>query len=175
METKVLSVYADGGVIRVNPSPIGGTWAYVHVEDGNQIIRKAYGVMAPSSGIGGCVTNNVSELFALCRAILAIPTGTQAHIYSDSQCSLLRVFKSAKMNQVPDWLVLLRHEAAEHLQCLDGVQWTLLDGHPTKAQLLAGVGKRGGPVSWWNVWADSVCQQEAQSYLAKNKCEVGSS
>jgi hypothetical protein len=40
----------------------------------------------------------------------------------------------------------------------------LLDGHPTQAQLKAGVGKRGNPVSRFNAWCDLECQRMAARF-----------
>jgi hypothetical protein len=29
----IVAVYADGGIIHRNPSPVGGTWSWCHVDD----------------------------------------------------------------------------------------------------------------------------------------------
>jgi hypothetical protein len=42
----------------------------------------------------------------------------------------------------------------------------LLDGHPTQAQLAAGVGKRGHPVSAHNVACDRACTAQANRVRA---------
>ncbi len=121
--------------------------------------------MTPDMGLGGYVTNNVSELYALCRAIRAIPAGSDCHIYSDSFVTLQRVFQRAKLNNVPPWLIEFMDGAILYLGDCRRYQWTLLDGHPTKDQLVRGTGKRGSPVSEWNVHCDAACTIEAVRYV----------
>jgi hypothetical protein len=51
---------------------------------------------------------------------------------------------------------------------LGKVDYRHVDGHPTASQLKLGIGKRGNPVSKWNVMADELCNKasmEAQGRL----------
>lgn len=48
---------------------------------------------------------------------------------------------------------------------LGQLQYVQLDGHPTKANLRAGVGKRGNPVSRHNAWCDRECARVGQRFL----------
>jgi hypothetical protein len=41
------TVYADGGVVNINPSPIGGTWAFCHVDANGGRIREESGRIEP--------------------------------------------------------------------------------------------------------------------------------
>lgn len=165
-----ISVYADGGVILKNPSAIGGTYAYI-LMDGAFVVAKHSGVLTPDMGLEGVVSNNVSELYALCAAIQSAPdvrgfTAHQYHFYSDSYITLLRVFRGAKLNGIPPHLALMLGEVRRMLKYFD-FQWTLLDGHPTREQLAAGIGKRGSPCSEWNVWCDKQCNEEGRKYRAQ--------
>jgi len=160
----IKAVYADGGVIQINPSPIGGTWAWCHVNAAGERIATASAVVTPRASCP-LITNNLTEMIALVRGLAALPKGWCGTVYSDSQITIGRLAWGWKMTGLPPILI---RQGTEALQRIDrrNVQWVLLDGHPTKAQLLAGVGKRGQPVSEHNVWADRRCQEEAKRYLA---------
>lgn len=149
--SEVISVYADGGVILKNPSAIGGTWAFCFVDSEGKRFRKHAGVLKPEEGVDGLVTNNITELFALCSAIWSIQTlenweSRSYHFYSDSNVTVLRVFRDASLKGVPDWL---REFTGKVRILLDRIefQYTRLDGHPDAVSLMTGIGKRGGPVS----------------------------
>lgn len=150
------ALYTDGGVIQINPSPFGGTWAWCLVEAG-QRIRHDSGVLLPAPDCP-VITNNVTELYALVAGIEALPADWAGLIYSDSWVSLQRVFLGAKLKNVPEWLVE-RLQVIRQSGRLSQMAYVLLDGHPTQAQLLAGRGKRGGPVSEFNVWCDEECNR----------------
>lgn len=158
----IAAVYADGGVIGANPSPIGGTWAWCFVNADNQRIHTASGVVLPRTSCP-LITNNLTEFLAVVKALEALPEGWSGTVYSDSQVTIGRIFWGWKQNNLP--LVLLR-QANAAIARLDFQRCTavLLDGHPTRAQLLAGRGKRGNLVSEHNVWCDLACQREARAY-----------
>ena len=158
-----VALYADGGVIAVNPSPLGGTWAWCLVDAAGERVQTASGVLTAAEN-GGPVTNNVTELLALVAGLEALPAGWMGTVYSDSWVSLQRVFCAAKLNNVPQWL-MHRLYAVQRSGMLARMTYVLLDGHPTRAQLAAGVGKRGAPVSEHNVFCDAECGRQARSYL----------
>lgn len=155
----IAAVYADGGVIGRNPSPVGGTFAWCHVSEAGE--RVASGAQVLLAGKGGCpnpITNNLTEFVSLVACLEALPECWSGAVFSDSRITLGRLFQGWKMDGIPwsfaAWgsLVLAR---------LGDVHWTLLDGHPTRSQLTAGIGKRGGPVSIHNVWCDARCRELA--------------
>ena len=152
--TGTQALYTDGGVIQVNPSPFGGTWAWTVVEHG-QRIRQDSGVLLPTADYPA-ITNNVTELYALVAGIESLPVDWVGIVFSDSWVSLQRLFLGAKLKNVPEWLVE-RLQVIRQSGRLSQMAYVLLDGHPTQAQLLAGKGKRGGPVSEFNVWCDEEC------------------
>ena len=161
--SEIVALYADGGVIAVNPSPIGGTWAYALVDEAGERVRTAAGVLTAES-CGHPVTNNVTELLAIVSGLEALPADWAGTVYSDSWVSLQRVFLAAKLNNVPQWLVE-RLQILQKSGRLANLDYTLLDGHPTRAQIEAGIGKRGHPVSKWNVWCDQQCSAIARERL----------
>jgi ribonuclease HI len=167
-EQEFVAVYADGGCIQSNPSPIGGTWAFCLVDAEGKRIREHGGILEPKCFESGLVSNNNSELYALVKAILSLPLGWEGTIYSDSHVSLLRVFRNAKMNGVPDWLAETTGLARARLKHLK-FKYVLLDGHPTKAQLATGKGKRGNPCSEHNVFCDKKCTEVGKAYVEKQK------
>lgn len=159
----ITSVYADGGVIGVNPSPIGGTWAYCHVDENNIRVAISSGVVLPRQSCP-LITNNLTELIALVKCLEALPDDWSGHVYSDSKITLGRMFEGWAVNGIPPILLKQMHAVKLRLR-LDRSEYTLLDGHPTKAQLLAGRGKRGNLVSEHNVWCDKRCGEEARNHV----------
>jgi len=165
-------IYCDGGVLKVNPSPFGGSWAWCLVEAG-AIVRSASGIILPSECDGGPVSNNVSELRAAVEALESTPRKWGGTLYSDSQVTLGRLFKGWPLNGVPEELACRVKQFRQDLRDYPLIDPVLLQGHPTKADLACGIGhKRGLPVSRWNCWCDERCQQEAAKYLASLKVGV---
>jgi ribonuclease HI len=162
MTSSAIALYTDGGCIGPNPSRIGGTWAYCLVNAAGERIVEASGVITPTQARMSVVTNNLTELLALVYGLERLPAGWAGTAYSDSWVSLQRVFLAAKLKNVPRWLVerLQKLQRSGHLAAMS---YVLLDGHPTKAELATGRGKRGHPVSSHNVWADAACQQAARA------------
>lgn len=169
MEQEILAVYADGGVLGKNPSSIGGTWAWCHVSVGELvvpvvstcIVARAADYIFPHHLGAETITNNVSEYVALLRCLQALPEGWSGPVYSDSAITLGRFGMGWRHENVPGILEVEMHEARQRLGKLT---WNLLDGHPTRKQLEAGVGKRGGKVSSFNAWCDARCTELAKAY-----------
>lgn len=164
----IVALYADGGLIGAgNPNRLGGTWAYALVDSAGARVRTAAGVLTAQAN-GQPVTNNVSELYALVAGLEALPARWCGTVYSDSWVSLQRVFLAAPLKGVPPWLVF-RLQALQRAGRVKDVGHVLLDGHPTQAQLAAGVGKRGKPVSEQNVWCDAACTAQARAYMEAHR------
>jgi len=162
--TPPIALYTDGGVIGQNPSPIGGTWAWCMVGADGTRTRHAYGYVTPADLDTPTVSNNHTELLALVLGLEALPAGWAGTVYSDSWVSLQRVFLAAKLANVPPWLVD-RLQTLQKSGALKQMTYTLLDGHPTRAELAAGIGKRGHMVSEHNVWCDQQCSAIARERL----------
>lgn len=163
------SLYCDGGVIGSNPSSVGGTWAFCIVENDERIFEHK-GFITPGEDLPA-ITNNLTEMLALVRGLQQLPVGWAGTIYSDSQITLGRAFEGWKWKNIPAWL---HHEyqVARGRLGWPNIKHVLLQGHPTKAELLAGVGKSGRPVSEHNVWCDKACGERAEYYLELLKeCE----
>ena len=157
-------LFADGGVININPSPIGGTWAYRILADG-VVVCEVSGVITPGQAKLPTISNNLTEMCALVAGLRALPSDWIGTVYSDSQVSLGRVFLDWKWNNIPAWLHAKYQEGQKRLVNWEKIQWVLLDGHPTRAHLAAGIGKRGHPVSEHNKWCDQACQKEAARFV----------
>jgi ribonuclease HI len=158
------SLYTDGGVLRANPSPHGLTWAWVLVGKDDQIVREASGLMmTPQLGLP-TASNNVAELFAMWHALESMAVGWQGVVYTDSLITLRRITaEKTKYNGVPDWLRKNIEQARQKNK------WTveLLGGHPSRAELAAGVRKDGARVSKWNVHVDEECGRLAEKFFAE--------
>jgi ribonuclease HI len=159
----VVALYADGGVIKKNPSPFGGTWAWCAVDsNGNRVIESSGVVPATETRT---VSNNHTEQIAITLALEAMPGGWSGTVYSDSMIALGRVFKGWKENNLPKNISERSKKAVSRLGKIETV---LLQGHPTKADLERGIGKkRGYPVSAHNVKCDQLCGEAAKKFLSK--------
>lgn len=156
-------VFADGGVVGANPSPLGGTWAYRVLRD-QEIVHEEAGAIPPKYGP---VSNNLSELVAVLRGLewVRMQGVPAVFVASDSLITLRRICSDrAAWNGIPG---LVREWAHEILREVEVCAAVLLDGHPTRAHLAAGVGKSGRPVSEHNLWCDRACGQIAARIKAK--------
>lgn len=156
-DTKEL--YVDGGVVGVNPSHIGGTWGCVLVKDPDHYEMSGY--ITPQKLGTPMVSNNQTEMMAMLIGMSWLQHDFSGTIYSDSQVTIGRVSLGWKWKNIPQWM----HEAYQYerkrLIYWNQIKFVLLDGHPTKVQLEQGIGKRGHPVSKYNVICDELCRKEA--------------
>lgn len=157
-------LFVDGGVIKINPSPIGGTWAARLLEAG-QVLQESSGVITPEEARMPTVSNNLTEMLALVRGLELLPPDWRGTVFSDSQVTLGRAFMGWNWKNVPRWLYDAFGAQATRLIHWKQINFVLLDGHPTKAQLEAGLGKRGHPVSEHNVWCDAACGEAARKFF----------
>lgn len=77
------------------------------------------------------------------------------------------MFCGWKWNNVPQWAREQYQAARKRLFNWEKIKFVLLDGHPTRAQLAAGIGKRGHPVSIYNVQCDKLCGETAENHLRR--------
>lgn len=153
--------YADGGVIGASRSNLGGSWAWCHVNAAGQRIRQEAGLLIPKGRVT-TITNNYSEYVAMVRCMEALPKGWIGNLFTDSNITIGRLASGWATNGLPDLLVRRGQRA---LARLGGVNFHLLDGHPTREQLATGTGKRGHAVSEHNVWCDAECVRRMQQYM----------
>lgn len=157
-------LYADGGVVAKNPSPIGGTWAWCLVQ-GDVLLSRDGGFISIFDMGYDVVTNNQTELLAVIKGLEFLPDDLdQLEICSDSNITLGRIFKNFTFNNIPGWMERDLREHKKRLINFHKFTYTLIDGHPTVAQLESGFGKRGHPTSRWNVLADNMCNRIASKY-----------
>jgi len=159
----IKELYVDGGVIASNPSLVGGTYAVRLVYDDGQVY--GYSGVLSARNMGGAVTNNQTEMLALLQGLNSLPDDWCGTIYSDSAVTLGRVFQGWKWQNIHEWMHEKYRMQRRRLINWDQIKYVLLDGHPTRAQLLSGVGKRGHPVSIHNVWCDKACTEAGQRFL----------
>lgn len=164
-QNTIVAIYTDGGVILKNPSTIGGTWAWCAVDArGNRVIERGGAVPARD---GQPITNNHMEQIALTLALEAMPDGWSGTVYSDSMIALGRVFKGWRLKNLP---ANVAKRSAAAVARLGHIETVLLQGHPTKADLACGMGKkRNLPVSIHNVWCDAECGLQAKAFLEKQE------
>ncbi len=153
-------LFTDGGVVQVNPSPMGGTWAWVHVCDGSPTAHDS-GIILPKNVHSLLVTNNQTEFIAMLKGLSALDAEWRGTVYSDSQITLGRVFQGWKTKGIPHYLIKVLDRTREHFMYWKDIKWVLLEGHPTKTDLYRGYGKSGRPVSIFNQWCDAECNRLA--------------
>jgi ribonuclease HI len=158
-------LYVDGGVIGHNPSALGGTWAARLLHEG-EIVWGISGTITPEDARVEKVTNNLTEMLALVKGLQCLPWDWRGTVFSDSQITLGRAFEGWKWKNIPPWLYGEFGNQAARLVHWSQIHYALLDGHPTKKQLEAGIGKRGGPVSIHNQWCDQACTAQAIKFSA---------
>jgi hypothetical protein len=184
--TYVRAVYADGGVIGRNPSKLGGTWCWCWSLTEKLVVpsvvpflyREGMGLALAGATEKECqvtgfrvvaapdleVTNNQTENLALARCLAPLPAGWEGPVYSDSQITLGRFFRGWETKGIPKLWVERVQDAI--LPRLGKLKPLLLDGHPTRSQLQAGLGKRGNLVSSFNAFCDARCGQVAGTYTS---------
>jgi ribonuclease HI len=149
---KSFDLYTDGGVILKNPSLIGGTYAYVLIQD-DKIKAQDSGVYTPedmeTSGVG--VTNNQTELLAILSGVeWAQSKGWHIRcLYSDSQVTLGRLYQGWSLKNIPYWMVQWKNELAHVIQT---IPYQLVKGHADNV---------------WNNKCDELCQEAAKTFLLK--------
>ena len=155
----MLNLYADGGVIKINPSPFGGTFAWCLVEN-ERIIRHDSGVVEPLDIGLPAISNNLTELLAVLMALTANPdfTGT---LWTDSLVTLNRITTGKAFKNIPNSMRLKALEIRRDRKW----QAHLLKGHPSKSELARGMSKNGYSVSKFNVWCDKKCGELATNFL----------
>jgi ribonuclease HI len=166
-DTEPVSVYCDGGVIGRNPSPHGGTWAWLHVSAIGGELDRDSGIVTPKDVGLPTVTNNMTELLAALFAMEAVPEGWSGTIYTDSHVTELRIErrhssqKPASMVGIPPLLVERVRKARARLGDFKVV---LLGGHPTIDEVRMGRRRDGFPCSAHNVRCDQMCQDRAAQF-----------
>lgn len=166
----IAALYTDGGVIGRNPSSVGGTWAWCQVDENGVLGRWLSGIVEPIAAGLATITNNYTELLAAVEGLEKLPASWDGTVYTDSQVTLYRISKDrakAKYNGIPAELVARVKTAKERLGAYKVV---LLGGHPTRAELAAGVRKDGYPCSQHNVFCDKLCGQQAEYFKLYGKC-----
>lgn len=160
-------LFVDGGLVGRNPSSVGGTWAWCLVKSGD-IFDCGSGVILPQTYNLRAVTNNFSEMVAMLfglEGLLRNSLNPRPPIVSDSAITLGRVSKGWSWTNIPTSIHQRYLDLLDREKTLPQWEFILVDGHPTKSELMSGVGRRGHPVSKWNVWCDEECQRLARLYL----------
>lgn len=157
-------LFCDGGVVGANPSLIGGTYAWRLVVDDVPMAEGAHFISAADARVPA-VTNNLTEMLALIKGLESLPADWRGTVLSDSQITLGRAFLGWKWNNIPLWAHHRFQVVRARLVHFDAFDHVLLAGHPTRAQLAAGIGRHGYPVSVHNVWCDQACGKAGEDAL----------
>lgn len=181
----VVAAFTDGGVIKKNPSVIGGTWAFVLVNANNENVYEESGVV-PATATRS-ITNNQTEQIAIVKALEILPENWTGALFTDSKIARGRVFLGYKTENLPTNIITRTLAARNRLGKISTV---IFEGHPTKnclqskdeprvaeiiqnikeyrdhANFIDGIGKRRGrPVSRHNVRCDELCGEAGEKYI----------
>jgi hypothetical protein len=159
------AVYADGGLCGRNPSPHGGSWAFVYVDALENVLREASGFVTPAEAGLPYVTNNYTELLAVTMALEGLPAGWAGKVFTDSFVTYNRLLGSKSFKGIPPEFVARFRAAVDKLgPFIVG----LLSGHPRPEDLEAG--HNGGvAVSEFNVRCDELCCLEVERFKKRVK------
>lgn len=158
-----VDLFCDGGCVGRNPSPLGGTWAYVAVDDAGQLSWSDSGWLGPKR-CGGAVSNNVAELYAAVKALESVVPSCLGKLHTDSAVTRFRLLGGGDLRTVPGWL----RRRLEAVRWVETCGVVLLGGHATKRELRDGRRARNGlPVSEWNGLCDRMCRRAAQRRLER--------
>ena len=101
----VVSIFVDGGVIGMNPSGEGGTWAFILLDKNEYPVLRGSGVVTPGGVNPPTITNNLTELTAAVMALELMDDGWAGVLHTDSNVTRCRlVSKTAAMNGIPEAL-----------------------------------------------------------------------
>lgn len=164
-------LYTDGGLISKSPSALGGTWAWVRVIDGCEVVHSS-GVVTPADLGLKHVSSNVTELLAAVIALESVEETWTGVLWTDSLVTLCRLQGSEKFTGVPEELRrrcrTQRIRRGKDREDVARFEVKLLGGHPSKRDLFRGRRLKDGlPVSKWNVLCDNLCCEEARRFLDK--------
>jgi ribonuclease HI len=162
----MLHVYSDGGLMKRNPSPYGGAYAWCHVDPAtNTRVRSQAAVVLPSHWRMPLLTNNVTELVAAVEGIMACPKGEEVWLFTDNDVTKARLTHArAAMRGVPEDLQIKTDLARRHVELVAVV---LVKGHPSSRELMLGKTKKGQPVSSHNVFVDRECRRVMKEHLVE--------
>lgn len=150
-----MNIYSDGSTIGPNPSPKGGAWAVVAINE-DQVVWEKSGLLTPKSTGLPSITNNFAELYGALIGLESMEKGWSGTLFTDSLVTLQRLKKPwRKGNGIPEYMV---ERIFKVYKKLGEFNVALVYGHPTKQELQDGF-KKGIPVSKWNVWVDEICKQ----------------
>ncbi len=169
-------LYTDGGIAKVNPSPIGGASAWILTDSSDtEIMRDCLPILPGGFETEGVtVSNNNTELAALCYGLIeaarygCTTDGNRLTVYSDSGIALGWVFKGFKTEKVPDRMlwILSRAKMGLYGAC---VEYVLLAGHPTAKDLAQGFRVKDTGVSYpvhpLNVECDRLCTEACRELV----------
>ena len=158
----IISAYCDGGVIGRNPSSIGGTWAYVFVDENDQKVAGSSNrvLVGDAPWLMPRITNNFTELLGALKAMEALPDGWDGTIYTDSQVTYRRIIRGSSFAGIPSCM----EEMVRHHRKRLSHRVVLISGHPSEKDLRLGVTKKGRMCSKWNVACDRQCTQLVNVY-----------
>lgn len=136
------------------------------VDTADQEIGYQAGVVTPQAVGTTVITNQVSSVVAILAGLAALPTGWSGMVASPQEIALGRVCRGYTLTGIPPVLIQRGQRVLQRFDP-DALQPVVLAGQPTLAQIRAGGGAHGKPVSQHQVTCQTLCQQVAQVWCAE--------
>lgn len=158
-QERTARLYSDGGVFRPRRCE-AGSWAWVAVDEDGWMVNYEFGWVQANERVPE-ISNNQCEYLAMLRAVEAMPGDWGGKICSDSGVTIGRFSQGWKHLNIPPQWERRMQEATQRLSLAPG-DYILHKGHPTRADIAAGEGRRkpGGrvyPVSVHQELCDRLC------------------
>jgi ribonuclease HI len=189
-----LTLYTDGGIAGANPSPVGGAYTFLLIENEGTVketvLHKECHSVTPDNIRMPVVTSPNVEVAAIaygldeCVEIISkseyIPLkDRKVLVRTDCQVAMEWMRGTYNKRSIPGTILIqvdrvLRRLDLYHIK----VEYELLAGHPNRQNLAEGFrmkGERKYPVSKHNVTVDLLCQRACQSLLEESKNAVNAS
>jgi ribonuclease HI len=165
---QVTALYADGGVYRPRRCE-AGSWAWVAADWRGRRVAYQRGWMGAQGVLRDGVTNNQAEFAAMLRALESVAEvvpGWSGFMCSDSEVTRGRFRDGWRLAGIPNSWVRRMHAVRDRL---GDIEFLLLKGHPTQAELAEGKVAKGGRellVSEHQVFCDALCTRTLNEWGA---------
>lgn len=163
------SLWTDGGLLSRNPSKIGGTWAWVRVNEKLEIENQSSGILLPKhlnteARVYTEVTNSHSEITAIYRGLRELPDDWIGEIVTDSKLCISWLTQKDRLGErlvwknCPDWLQERVIQEQNRIYGSGGhLKYRHVDGHQNDS-----IDHR------FNILCDDMCRKEGEDYKERH-------
>jgi ribonuclease HI len=164
-------LYTDGSTPLKNPSPVGITYAFLVVDTSGIVIHEESGHLKTKDCGTYLASNNLAEMIAAVKALEYVAENIKeadekVTLCTDSELTAFRMFRGYSIAKLPKNVCSRLGTAFASIEEAGiTLDFQLLAGHPTRADLAQGYKEKKGrqlPVSLYNVRVDKMCKDESK-------------